>query len=155
VHPDNRIQALGRTKQGRIFEIWSQDGGKTWGEMTLTELPNPNSGIAAVSLRDGRHLLVYNHSGVVPGTQKGVRAPLNVAISADGKKWQGALVLETDAAPSDAKPGNQYSYPAVIQTRDGLVHVTYTWNRTHIQHAVLDPAKFVLRDIVNGQWPRD
>ncbi len=32
-----------------------------------------------------------------------------------------------------------YAYPAVIQTRDGLVHVSYTWNRQHIRHVVIDP----------------
>src|SRR6185369_10434417 len=61
-HPGGRLQALGRTKQDKIFEIWSSDCGKTWGEMKLTSLPNPNSGINAVTLADGRQLLVYNHS---------------------------------------------------------------------------------------------
>lgn len=130
-HPANRLQALGRTKQGRIFEIWSSDSGRTWGEMKLTELPNPNSGIDAVTLRDGRQLLVYNHS-----TKR--RSPLNVAISRDGKIWEAALTLEDE-------PGKQFSYPAVIQTKDGLVHITYTWKRKRIKHAVLDPAKLKLR----------
>ncbi|MGO9110245.1 MAG: sialidase family protein [Thermoguttaceae bacterium] len=128
LHGD-RLQAVGRTKQGKIFEVWSDDGGKTWGTMALTDLPNPNSGIDAVGLRDGRYLLVYNH------TPKG-RTPLNVAISRDGKKWQASLVLENE-------PG-EYSYPAVIQTSDGLVHITYTWKRQRIKHVVFDPAKLLL-----------
>jgi predicted neuraminidase len=74
----NRLQALGRTRQGKIFESWSDDDGRTWSEMKLTLLPNPNSGIDAVTLRDGRQLLVYNHS------TRG-RSPLNVAVSSDGK----------------------------------------------------------------------
>ncbi|MEI7729885.1 MAG: sialidase family protein [Verrucomicrobiota bacterium] len=125
-HPGGQLQAIGRTKQKSIFEIWSQDGGKTWGAMTLTALPNPNAGTDAVTLRDGRHLLVYNH------TPKG-RTPLNVAISRDGKDWQAALVLENE-------PG-EYSYPAVIQASDGLVHTVYTWKRQRIRHAVIDLAK--------------
>jgi predicted neuraminidase len=108
--------------------------------MTATTLPNPDSGIDAVTLRDGRHLLVYNHS-----TRD--RSPLNVAMSAGGKKWNAALVLED-------QPG-EYSYPAVIQTSDGLVHVTYTWRRERIKHVVLDPTKLELRDIKDGQWPKD
>src|ERR1043166_9075081 len=56
-HPGGKLQALGRTKQERIFEIWSADGGKSWGQMTLTALPNPNAGTDAVTLEDGRQLL--------------------------------------------------------------------------------------------------
>jgi predicted neuraminidase len=141
-HPGDRLQALGRTRQGRIFEIWSEDGGKSWGKMTLTALPNPNSGTDAVTLKDGRQLLVYNHN------PKSGRSPLNVAVSPDGKAWHAALVLEDDpAAP------NGFSYPAVIQADDGLVHITYTWKRERIKHAVLDPKKLKLRPIVDGVWP--
>ena len=124
VHPDGRLQAVGRTRSKRIFETWSTDGGRTWGAVTLTSLPNPNSGIDAVTLRDGRHLIVYNH------TTEG-RSPLNVAVSRDGKAWTPARVLESDAG--------EYSYPAVIQSADGLVHITYTWKRQRIKHVVLDP----------------
>ena len=132
-HPGNQLQAVGRTRQGAIFQVWSADGGKTWGKMTLTALPNPNSGTDAVTLRDGRQLLVYNH------TTKG-RTPLNVAVSNDGEQWQAALTLEDE-------PGQEFSYPAVIQTSDGLVHITYTWKRERIKHVVLDPAKLELRPL--------
>ena len=146
VHSGARLQAVGRTRQGRIFEIWSEDGGKTWGKMSLTELPNPNSGTDAVTLADGRHLLVYNHTGLIPGKWGGRRSPLNVAVSDNGKQWQAAAVLESESG--------EFSYPAVIQTADGLVHVTYTWKRQSIKHVVLDPKKLVLRPIQGGEWPR-
>jgi predicted neuraminidase len=126
VHPGGRLQALGRTRSQRIFETWSNDGGRTWTPISLTQLPNPNAGIDAVTLRDGRHLIVYNH------TTRG-RSPLNVAISDDGKTWKAALVLEQE-------PG-EYSYPAVIQSADGNVHITYTWKRQRIKHVVIDPTK--------------
>src|SRR5262249_47995036 len=112
VHKDGHLQALCRSRQGQIAEGESRDNAKHSGTRTRTALPNPNSGIDAVTLKDGRHLLVYNH------TPNG-RSPLNVAVAKDGKTWQAALVLEKE-------PG-QYSYPAVIQTADGLVHITYTW----------------------------
>ncbi len=124
VHGDSALQALGRTRSGRVFETWSADGGRTWSALALTDLPNPNSGIDAVSLRDGRHVLVYNSS-------TSGRTPLNVAISDDGETWEDALVLESGAG--------EFSYPAVIQARDGRVHVTYTWNRKNIRHVVFDP----------------
>jgi predicted neuraminidase len=140
-HPGGKLQALGRTRQGKIFDIWSDDNGKTWGKMTLTALPNPSAGTDAVTLKNGRHLLVYNH------TAKS-RSPLNVAISDDGKKWLAAAVLESDpSAP------NGFSYPAVIQTSDGFVHITYTWKRLRIKRVVLDPAKLELREMVDGAWP--
>lgn len=138
LHGGKRLQALGRTRQGRVFEIWSEDNGKTWGPMTATSLPNPNAGTDAVTLKDGRHMIVYNH------TRKG-RTPLNVAVSGNGREWEAALVLEAEAG--------EYSYPAVIQSRDGRVHITYTWKRQRIKHAVLDPDKLEGKPVVEGIWP--
>jgi len=132
------IQILCRSRQGKITESWSSDGGKTWSAMKTTSLPNPNAGIDAVMLNDGRALLVYNHS-------EKSRSPLNVAVSSDGKTWKAALILE-------GQPG-EYSYPAVIQTSDGLVHITYTWKRVRIKHVVIDPSKLVLREMGDGRWP--
>ena len=146
VHADGRLQALGRTRSSGVFQTSSTDSGQTWGEVTPTGLPNPNSGTDAVTLADGRQLLVYNHNDQNKG-----RSPLNVAISYDGERWRGVLVLEDD--PSH--PAG-YSYPAVIQTSDGLVHISYTWRREKIKHVVLDPAQ--LPDggfIVDGSWPTD
>ena len=138
-HGRGRLEAVGRTRQGKLFETWSEDGGKTWGKLTLLGLPNPNSGTDAVTLADGRHLLVYNH------TTRG-RTPLNVALSADGKVWRAAVVLESDSG--------EYSYPAVIQTADGLIHATYTWKRQRIKHVMLDPKRFILCDMPDGSWPK-
>jgi predicted neuraminidase len=147
-HRDGKLQAIGRTRNEKLFQIWSDDGGKNWGAMSLLDLPNPNSGTDAVTLRDGRQLLVYNHNTRDGSNNKG-RSPLNVALSEDGVHWQAALVLEDDPnAP------NGFAYPAVIQSRDGLVHITYTWERKRIKHVVIDPAKLQLRPIVNGEWPK-
>jgi len=138
-HKDGRLEAIGRTKNKIIFQIFSTDNGVTWDKMAAAPLPNPNSGTDAVTLADGRHLLVYNHSATN-------RYPLNIAVSGDGKEWQAALVLETE-------PG-EYSYPAVIQASDGLVHITYTWKRKRIRHVVVDPAKLELHPIKGSEWPK-
>ncbi len=132
LYGNNRLQAVGRTlKDKRVFSIWSSDGGATWGELKLLDLPNPNSGNDAVTLKDGRQLMIYNHSETL-------RTPLNIAISDDGENWHPLLVIEND------KEGG-YSYPAVIQTKDGLVHITYSWRRKNIRHVVLDP------DLIKGK----
>lgn len=120
----DRLLALCRTREGRIAKVVSKDSGKTWSAMSFTNLPNPDSGIDAVTLNDGRHLLVYNP---VP---KG-RTPLVVALSTDGLDWKRVLDLETE-------PG-EYSYPSIIQAGDGTVHISYTWKRERVKHVALDP----------------
>ena len=126
VHTGSRLQVLCRSRQRVVTEAWSEDGGRSWSAMAATELPNPSAGIDAVRLADGRFLLVYNP------TASG-RSRLDVAVSVDGRGWRRGVTLE------DA-PG-EYSYPAVIQARDGRVHVTYTWRRERIRHVVLDPGR--------------
>lgn len=143
---NGNLMAIGRTRDGYLFQTKSSDQGFTWGPMTLTALPNPNSGTDAVSLKDGSVMLVYNHSpGPKPGKWGGPRTPLNISTSPDGQTWNAALVLESSAG--------EYSYPAMIQTQDGLVHITYSWNRKKIKHVVLDPAKLSPQPIVEGKWP--
>jgi predicted neuraminidase len=117
----NRLRMFVRSTRniGRICYADSNDGGVTWTEARPTKLPNPNSGIDAVGLRDGRIVLVYNH------TEKG-RSPLNLAVSKDGENWTPALTLESE-------PG-EFSYPAIIQGSDGNLHITYTWNRKKIRY---------------------
>lgn len=122
-----RLRAVGRTQQGRLFAIDSDNLGESWGEMRLLNVPNPNSGTDALRLKDGRFVLVYNP------TTRG-RTPLSVAVSEDGEHWTKALDLEKE-------PG-EYSYPAVIQTQDGLIHIAYTWRRTRIRHVILNPKSF-------------
>jgi predicted neuraminidase len=144
VYPRGRLQALCRSRQGRIVEVSSTDGGRTWSAMKAGGLPNPSSGIDGVTLEDGRHLLVYNHT-VRGGPRPNDRELLNVAVSKDGVAWKAALVLENE-------PG-EFSYPAAIQTSDGKVHVTYTWKRERIKHVALDPGRLALRSMPGGRWP--
>ncbi len=132
IHDEQRLQVLCRSRQNVLVESWSEDGGQSWGPVQATSLPNPNAGTDAVTLQDGRHLLVYNHT-TRQGDFPRNREMLNVAVSQDGKDWQPVLTLERS-------PG-EYSYPAVIQTSEGRVHVTYTWQRQTIKHVVLDPAR--------------
>jgi len=125
-HTHSSLQILCRTKQGYIAESWSADAGKTWAALALTKLPNPNGAIDAVRLKDGRFLLVYNASA----TERNI---LNLAVSNDSRHWTSGFVLEEGTG--------EFSYPAIVQARDGLVHVTYSWNRRRIRHVVIDPTR--------------
>lgn len=126
VHSAADLEILCRSRQGVIARSRSTDGGRTWAPMSLTDLPNPSAGIDALRLTDGRFLLVYNP------TTRG-RRRLAVAVSDDGRSWRPGVALE------NAQDG-EYSYPAMIQTRDGQVHVSYTWRRQRIKHVVFDPS---------------
>jgi len=143
VHPDGRMHLLARTrKDQKLAEAWSRDGGRTWSAVTMTAMPNNNSGTDAVMLADGTTLLVYNHTDVIGRSH---RSPLNVAVSSDGAAWRACLELENE-------PG-EYSYPAVVVSHDGLVHVTYTWRTARIMHVTLDPDRLMSQPIVAGRWP--
>ncbi len=124
MHPDQRLQALCRSRQGFIAELWSSDGGRTWSEPRLTNLPNPNSGLDGLTLADGRHLLVHN-----PFSR--CRTPLVVSLSEDGKTWREIATLENGRG--------EFSYPAIIQNNKGLVHISYTNRRKTIRHVLIDP----------------
>jgi len=133
---DGKLQLLSRTKNSVISQNWSTDNGKTWSKMETTELPNPNSGVDGVSLKDGRQLLVYNPTG----KNWGDRVPLSLALSVDGINWDRVLDLEPLRETTD-REGEEYSYPTMMQAPDGLVHLVYTWNRKTVKYIVIDPAK--------------
>lgn len=130
-HKDGRLQVLCRTRNALLATAWSSDNGDTWSKVTLVNVPNNNSGTDAVTLNDGRHALIYNNFSTLPGTPKGPRTPLCVAVSEDGVNWKPVLTLEDS-------PISQYSYPSIIQGKDGKLHAIYTWRRQRIKYAEID-----------------
>jgi predicted neuraminidase len=114
-----RLYARSTAKTARVCVADSYDDGATWTQARPLEVPNPNSGIDAVALKDGRVVLVYND------TTSG-RTPLNLAVSNDGEHFKMFYTLE--------KSPGEYSYPAIIQTASGDLEMTYTWNRKTIEH---------------------
>jgi len=124
LYPEKQ-QLLCRSQENRIVSLWSNDGALNWSKPDTTNLFNPNSGTDAVTLHNGWQLVVYNPTERTKNNWGGPRSPLQVAVSKDGVKWNNLLVLENT-------PG-EYSYPAVIQAKDGVVHITYTWNRKKIK----------------------
>jgi len=107
-----------------ITQIESNDTGRSWSPAKTTELHNPDSGITMTRLANGHLLLVYND------TQTS-RTPLSIARSVDeGRSWDKPLHLESN-------PG-EYSYPCIIQSADGRIHISYTYRRYSIMHVMLN-----------------
>lgn len=145
-HKGKKIQAIGRTKSRHLFSTFSKDNGETWSDISLLNMPNNNSGTDAVTMKNGQHALIYNHVWPNEDQFKGIRSPLNIAVSKDGINWDASLVLE------DSRIG-QYSYPAIIQGSDGMLHCIYTWRRQRIKYVKIDPSKLVSFPMVDGVWP--
>ena len=130
--PDGRLQALCRTRSRHIGVTYSIDNGETWSKLQLIDTPNNNSGIDAVTLHDGTFALICNDWPIEPDKEKGARTPLSILRSTDGLHWQHWITLEDS-------PILQYSYPSIIQSRDGHIHAIYTWRRQRIKHVELMP----------------
>ena len=132
-YENGKMQILCRSKENYVISSWSNDGGYTWSKLVPTELPNPNSGTDAVTLKNGLQLIIYNHSKREDNKWGGPRTPLNLAVSKDGINWKQVLTLEDQQG--------EYSYPAIIQGKDGYIHITYTYKREKVKYIKLDPAK--------------
>jgi len=116
-----RFYARGSSNISRICASDSFDDGRAWTTPHALSLPNPNSGFDLVRLHDGRIVLIFNPSTVD-------RSPLALAISRDGEHFRTFSTLEDD-------PGQEFSYPALIQLSNGDLAATYTWHRTRIRSA--------------------
>ena len=126
---DGRLAAVARTRSEHVGITYSADNGETWSKLKLIDTPNNNSGLDAVTLKDGRHVMICNDKPIPHGIKngKGVRTPLSLLISDDGENWKHWITLEDS-------PISQYSYPSIIQTSDGNIHCIYTWRRQRIKH---------------------
>lgn len=143
---NNILQIVCRSQNEHIISAFSKDEGETWSDPIALYLPNNNSGTDAVTLKDGRQLMVYNHVAASESAYKDkARTPLNVALSDDGITWKASLILEDS-------PIKEYSYPSVIQGKDGMVYIVYTWRREKIRYVKVDPSLLKSETIVNGKW---
>ena len=121
----HHLKALCRTRHHRLAVTESRDNGDTWSPMRLTDIRHNNSGVDAVTLHDGTHLLIANDTD-----NDARRSPLTLFASSDGDNWTKLLDVEGD-------DGKEYSYPAMIQTRGGDVWIVYTWHREKMAYVHL------------------
>lgn len=131
IHKREKLQVLCRSREGNVVTAWSKDKGENWSKLRKTKLLNPNSGTDALTLEGGKgFLIVYNPD--IPGKEWfNNRGKLKIAYSKDGLKW-------TDVADLEDTEGKEFSYPCIIQTSDGLIHVAYTYDRKNIKHVVIE-----------------
>lgn len=114
----------------RVQISTSTDDGETWSVATSSDIPNPNASLEVIALQDGRWVMVYND------VERG-RHSLALALSEDeGHTWRWKRALEFIE-------GGRFHYPSMIQSRDGLIHITYTYQpgaaaQKSIKHVVLD-----------------
>ncbi len=130
IHDQNKLQVLCRSREGNVMTAWSSNQGEDWSKLTKSTLLNPNSGTDALTLANGKgHLIVYNPD--VPGKEWfNNRGKLKVAYSTDGISWQDVVDLEDSE-------GKEFSYPCIIQSEDGLIHIAYTYDRKNVKHVVV------------------
>jgi predicted neuraminidase/peroxiredoxin len=120
---DGSLLALLRHAR-HIRQIESRDGGQTWSRAEPTPLKNPDAGITMTKLANGHLVLVFNDSQTS-------RTPLCIIRSLDeGKTWDKPVHLESNRG--------EYSYPSIIQSCDGRIHVSYTYRRYAIKHVELN-----------------
>lgn len=116
-----------RTRDGRIYKTESFDYGRHWSSAEPTGLPNNNARVALLKLRNGHLLLAYN-----PTTED--RDVLRLRLSMNnGRSWGPYVDVESD-------PGQEFSYPYLLQTDDGMIQLAYTHRRESMRHIVFNEA---------------
>ncbi len=128
--PDNKLMMMARSRHNKVIASQSADWGKTWSKLYPIDLPNPNSGIDAINTGKSEYVMVYNPLRSGKDWWEG-RNQLVLGHSTNGHNWSEILSLE------DHEKG-EFSYPAIIKTTDGKIHITYTFNRKHIKHIVVE-----------------
>jgi len=121
-----RLYARSRTLASKVVVADSMDNGLTWSQGRFIDVPQNNSGLDVVTLKDGRLVMIFNNTTVG-------RTPLNLAVSTDGEHFRVFRTLEDTVG--------QFSYPAIIQGPDGNLEMTYTWQRKTIKYVHLPLAE--------------
>ena len=173
--PGGTLVALFRSRWAdNIYYSQSVDNGESWSVPEPTELPNNNSSIQVTTLVSGELALVFNHMSAAGALERRAslydeiddgdnsrkepevtsgrsafwgapRAPMTVAISADGGKtwpWQRNLDEGDGYCMTNNsldKRNREFSYPSIKQGADGTLHIAYTWFRQAIKYVHITP----------------
>jgi predicted neuraminidase len=129
VVPLGRLEAVAFLRSSgflpkRVLSVRSENGGRTWSDLTPTELRNPDAAVAALRTSGGEILIAFNDSEVDRGN-------LKLAVSRDG--GQSFRVLQTVVPPGETV-SPELAYPWLLESSDGALHLLYSWNRSRIVH---------------------
>lgn len=129
----------GNKRQERTAYIsTSHDGGESWSGLSKTDLLNPNSGLDALLLSDGRMLAAAND--LLKGRHR-----LSLLVSKDGGvSWKRIYMVEEE------DEGAEFSYPFLARDTEGNIHLAYTYMRKHIKHVIFNEAWINKQAIGNG-----
>ena len=131
------------TAPNRVLTQTTNDSGLSWTTVEKSRLPNPGAGIIGLVLNKTEELLLaFNNDDEE-------REDMSLATSGDkGKTWQLARIVEENrlAEPDKSK---QFSYPWLLQTKNGNIHLLYTWHKSHIKHAVFNTAWLRKKPLAN------
>ncbi len=116
----------------RVQVSESVDSGMTWTAAQKTDIPNTAS-VQVVKLSDGRWAFIGND--IADG-----RYQVSLYLSGDeGKTWKWKTYLE-----QVNKDEGSFSYPSMLQAADGMLHITYSYQRKEklesIKYVVVNPA---------------
>ncbi|XEC96107.1 exo-alpha-sialidase [Paenibacillus tarimensis] len=161
---DGTLYAMFRSRQAeRIYTSHSYDNGRSWTVPVKSELPNNNSSTQLVRLGNGHLALIFNNSSMERDqfrwvTRKGefrkkpLRTPLTLAISEDeGNAWPYYRNVQmADLEYKDSEIG--YSYPSIISTRDGKIHIAFSYLRKGIKYICLEEENWVRDDVLKDRF---
>jgi predicted neuraminidase len=115
---------------GVVMADTTSDGGTTWQVGAPLPIANDNTSLNLLRLQSGRLLLAAN---AIRGRDRSV---LQLFLSDDkGASWKASRVIE-----DDPDINAEYSYPALLQTADGRIHLTYSFQARVIAHVTTTEA---------------
>jgi alpha-L-rhamnosidase len=114
----------------------TEDGGRTWSDPAPTQLPNPDAAVGALRTSGGEILLAFNDS-------EQDRSTLKLAVSRDGGKTFD--LVHAVSPPASEGPTQELAYPWLLETKDGSLHLLYSWNRERIVHVRYPPREALKR----------
>lgn len=130
----NRLQSMMRNSGPSrvVLQQSSDDGGQSWSPLGETELPNPDAAVSVTAVKDAM-VLVYNDTA-------DDRDRIALAMSRDrGRSWKKFFQLEKGGVDEQGNT-EEFSYPYLIRTREGVYHLVYTWKRQRIAHVSFNDA---------------